>query len=114
MIPHQIINDQAALVKTDRELDNDNAYEMVETITELQNNGYKFILLDFSDLEFLSSAGVGSILGTIEISREMEGDIIICNASSKIMHILELLDLVDYFTIKGTVEEARQSYVERN
>ena len=114
MIPHQIINDQTALVKTARELDNDNAYEMVETITELQNNGHKFILLDFSELEFLSSAGVGSILGTIEISREMEGDIIICNASSKIMHILELLDLVDYFTIKGTVEEARQSYVKGN
>ena len=110
MVPHQIINDETALIKTGRELDNDNAYEMVEAITELQNNGCKFILLDFSDLEFLSSAGVGSILGTIEISREMEGDIIICNASTKIMHILELLDLVDYFTIKRTVEEARQFY----
>lgn len=109
MIPYQTINDQTALIKAERELDNDNAHEMVETITELQNNDFKFILLDFSDLEFLSSAGVGSILGTIEISREMGGDIIICNASGKIMHILELLDLLEYFTMKQTIDEAVKS-----
>jgi len=110
MIQHQTVNDQTALIKSGRELDNDNAHEMVETIMELQNNDFKFILLDFSDLEFLSSAGVGSILGTIEISREMQGDIIICNASKKIMHILELLDLAEYFTLKDTVGEAIKLY----
>lgn len=110
MIPHQVINDEVALIRTGRELDNDNAHEMVQTIMELQNSGYKFILLDFSDLVFFSSAGVGSILGTIEISRELGGDIIICNASDKIMHILEVLDLIDFFTIIKTVEDAKISY----
>lgn len=110
MIPHQVVNDEAALINTGRELDNDNAHEMVQKISELQNSGYKFILLDFSNLEFLSSAGVGSILGTIEISREQGGNIIICNPSEKIMHILEVLDLIDFFTIINTVEDAKQSY----
>jgi len=112
MIPHRTINDETAIIKTGRELDNDNAHEMVETITDLQTNSYKFILLDFSDLEFLSSAGVGSILGTIEISREMGGDIIICNASEKIMHVLEILDLLDFFTLRKTIEDAKKSIVE--
>ncbi len=111
MISHQKINDEAVMIKTGRELDNNNAHEMVEAITDLQDRKYKFIIMDFSELEFLSSAGVGSILGTIEISRELGGDIIICNASEKILHILEVLDLLDYFTIRDKLEDARNCCV---
>ena len=83
MIQKQILNDQTALVTTSKVLDNSNAHEMVEILTNLQKEGYKFLIIDVQELEFLSSAGVGSILGTIEISREAGGDIIICNASEK-------------------------------
>ncbi len=114
MLSHQVINDEAALINTGRELDNNNAHEMVELITELQSKQYKYVFLDFTELEFLSSAGVGSILGTIEILREAGGDIVICNASEKILHILDVLDLTDYLTIKKSVEEARKTYVDAN
>jgi len=108
MIRQQALNDNTAMVTTSKVLDNSNAHEMVEILTNLQNEGYKFLIIDIQELEFLSSAGVGSILGTIEVSREAGGDIIICNASENITHVLEILDLCDYLTIKNSMEEAQE------
>ena len=93
-------------IDTGKMLDNNNAHEMVATINEALEAGYHHIILDMGHLEFLSSAGVGSILGTVEMARRAGGDIILCDASPTILHVLEVLDLSDYLTIKADREEA--------
>ena len=50
MISHEVLNDESAIIKTGKELDNNNAHEMVEKITSLQNSHFKFIIMDFSEL----------------------------------------------------------------
>jgi len=102
----KVLKDDTLLINPGRVLDNNNAHEMVEIITKAQEGGYKFIIVDLAQLEFLSSAGVGSILGTIEISREAGGDIILCNLRPTIFHVLEVLDLVDYLTVREDTKEA--------
>ncbi len=64
---HKILNKDTIIIGAGKQLDNNNAHEMVETITDAQSKGYKFIVLDMKQLEFISSAGVGSILGTIAL-----------------------------------------------
>jgi anti-anti-sigma factor len=100
------LNDETVLLNPGRVLDNNNAHEMVDTVTKAQEAGYKYIIVDFGELEFLSSAGVGSILGTIETSREAGGDIVLCNVRPTILHVLEVLDLVDYLTVKADAQQA--------
>lgn len=102
----KVLSDDTVLLGPGRVLDNNNAHEMVEVISKAQESGYKYIIVDFGELEFLSSAGVGSILGTIEISREAGGDIVLCNVRPTIMHVLEVLDLADYLTVKAGAQEA--------
>ncbi len=105
-ITKTIINNDVIIIKPIKTLDNNNAHEMVNIITGIQESGYKTIVMDMTDLEFLSSAGVGSILGTIETSREAGGDIILCNVPESINHILDVLDLTDYLTIRENKEKA--------
>ncbi len=100
------LNDETVLLNPGRVLDNNNAHEMVDVITRAQDGGFKYIIVDLGDLEFLSSAGVGSILGTIEVSREAGGDIVLCNVRPTILHVLEVLDLADYLTVKVDAQEA--------
>ncbi len=100
------LKDDVLTIDTGKMLDNNNAHEMVATISAALEEGYRHIILDMSKLEFLSSAGVGSILGTVEIARESGGDIILCDASPTIVHVLEVLDLVDYLTVMGNLREA--------
>ncbi|MFH2037279.1 MAG: STAS domain-containing protein [Candidatus Zixiibacteriota bacterium] len=101
------ISDKTAIIETGKVLDNNNAHNMVQCITELNQDHIQFIILDMIDLEFLSSAGVGSIIGTVELFREMGGDIILCQVSDQIRHILRILDLEEFLTIKENIEEAK-------
>ena len=100
------LRDNILRIDTGKMLDNNNAHEMVATINEALESGYLNIILDMGQLEFLSSAGVGSILGTVETAREANGDIILCNVSPTILHVLDVLDLSDYLTIKADQQEA--------
>jgi len=110
----QALQDNVLRIDTGKMLDNNNAHEMVATINEGLEAGYHNIILDMGQLEFLSSAGVGSILGTVETAREAGGDIILCDASPTILHVLEVLDLADYLTIKVDKKEAAAACGVRN
>jgi stage II sporulation protein AA (anti-sigma F factor antagonist) len=106
--PQNIVNKRTLIINPGRMLDNNNAHDMVGTITEAQGSGFNYIILDMAELEFISSAGVGSILGTIEISRESGGDIVLCNVSRTIRHIFKVLDLVDYLNIQDDLTQAKE------
>ncbi len=105
-ITKRILGDDTILINPGRVLDNNNAHEMATAISAAQVRGFRFIIIDAAELEFISSAGVGSIVGAVETSREAGGDILLCNISSTVQHILNVLDLADYLTIKATTEEA--------
>jgi anti-sigma B factor antagonist len=104
----QALRDDVLLLKLGQKLDNNNAHQMVEEISSALESGYRYLIIDMTDLEFLSSAGVGSFLGTVETARAAGGDIILCNVSENITHVLTVLDVADYLTIKtdrGQAEE---------
>ncbi len=105
-ITTQDISADIVVIKSAWMLDNNNAHEMVQIITSLQQRGVRCIIIDMADLQFISSAGVGSILGTVESSREAGGDIILAGPSETILHVFLVLDLLDYLTIKGSEQEA--------
>ena len=99
-------NDDSRLIRTGEVLDNSNADRFSSLLMDLYSTGAKNILIDMDKLEFLSSAGIGSILGAVELFRERSGDIVLTNVSIKIMHILDILNITDYLTICKSAEEA--------
>ncbi|PKK85038.1 MAG: hypothetical protein CVT49_00410 [candidate division Zixibacteria bacterium HGW-Zixibacteria-1] len=107
-IPTKQLNDDTVVINPGGQLDNSNAHILTEAISRAQNSGFRYIIVDMKQLEFISSAGVGSILGSVEISREANGDIVICNASENIMHVLSVLDLTEYLTIRSDRNQAEE------
>jgi anti-anti-sigma factor len=105
-LQEDIVRDDTVVITTGSSLDNNNAHEMVDAILAAQSRGFATIVIDMRALEFLSSAGVGAILGTVEASREAGGDIVLCNASRNIMHVFSVLDLAEFLTIKETRDQA--------
>ncbi|SYZ72071.1 hypothetical protein TRIP_C20186 [Candidatus Zixiibacteriota bacterium] len=102
----QELTGHISLITLGNMLDNYNAEQLVQAILRAQERDFKYIIIDCERLEFLSSAGVGAILGTIETSRESGGDIILCNLSGTIAHVLQVLDLHDFLTTAATRQEA--------
>lgn len=107
------LSSSTLVINPGRLLDNSNAHEMVDTISRAQAMGYKYLIIDMHQLEFISSAGVGSILGSIETSREAGGDIVLCNVSESIRAVLDVLDLTDFLTIAVSVDEAAREYASK-
>ncbi len=100
------VSEGTVLIELGRMLDNNNAEELVSAISGAQTRGSKFIVLDCRRLEFISSAGVGAILGTIDASRDQGGDIILCDVPETVAHVFRVLDLWDFLTILGARQEA--------
>ena len=100
------VSDDSRLIHTGEVLDNSNADGFSSLLMELYSADVKYILIDMAKLKFLSSSGIGSILGTVELFRERNGDIVLTNVCHKIMHILDVLNLTDYLTICQSTEEA--------
>ena len=101
-----VLRDDARLIRTGSALDNSNADQFASLLTDLHGSDIRYIIIDMTNLEFLSSAGVGSILGTVELFRERKGDIVLTGVGEKILHVLNVLDLTEYLTLRSTTQEA--------
>ena len=64
-----------------------------EIDANLQRSLPKELVLDFRDVTFMDSSGVGLIMGRYKLVRSMGGGIVIKNASEPIARILRLAGL---------------------
>ncbi len=72
---------------------------MSSLLSQMLKGGIRYAIIDMKELELLSSAEVRSILGVLGGFRDAGGDIVLCNVSDRILHVLEILDLRDFLTI---------------
>ena len=68
------------------------------------------LVLDFHGLEYISSAGLGVLMGLIEEVRAMGGDMKLAALPEKIFHVLDLLGFPIVFQIFPTVKEAEAAF----
>jgi anti-sigma B factor antagonist len=68
------------------------------------------VVLDFHTLDYISSAGLGVLMGLIEEVRSQQGDIKLAALPEKIFHVLDLLGFPMVFQIYPTVPEAIEAF----
>lgn len=77
----------------------------LQSLTEEQR--YK-IVVNFKDLAYISSAGLGVFMGFIENIREHQGDIKLTNMNPKIYRVF---DLLGFPTIYDILDDEQQAIV---
>lgn len=75
----------------------------------LEEKKYK-IIVNFKDLSYISSAGLGVFMGFIEEVRRHDGDIKLTNMSPKIYRVFDLLGFPALYEIFDTEDEAKQKF----
>ena len=87
-------------------LDAHTAPELEAAISKLiENEKYK-ILVNFTELEYISSAGLGVFMAFIEEVREKGGDIKLCCMQQRVFSVFDLLGFPLLFDIVDTEEQA--------
>lgn len=87
-------------VKLDGRLDTNTAPELEKELKEALS-GVKELVFDFSDLKYISSAGLRLILST-QKTMNQQGTLVIENVNDLIMEIFETTGFDDVLTIKET------------
>ncbi|NLP08906.1 STAS domain-containing protein [bacterium] len=87
-------------------LDAHTAPKLEEAIQSLIDDGRYQIIVNFSDLTYISSAGLGVFMGFIEEIRNKNGDIKMCRMSPKIYRVFDLLGFPTIYQIFDREEEA--------
>lgn len=71
-------------------------------------NGFHCLILDISGLSYISSAGIGAMMGLARRLSQLGGDLVLLNPTQKVFMILEGLGFTKIFKIAENADEAVQ------
>lgn len=76
------------------DIDHHTAKELRETIDKAVEGALPTLLiLDFKDVTFMDSSGIGLVMGRYKLMKSLDGEIKVSNASSHIKKVMKLAGL---------------------
>ena len=108
-VPSQNPDRHVKLVKFTGQLDESNVDEKAKIVYEIiQSTPQNLSLIfDFSGLEYMNSKSIGYLTDWYTKLSERKGSIVIAQAKSNILDILQVVGLTQLIKCVGTVEEAK-------
>lgn len=101
------INESGSVVaEIDGYLDAHTVVGFEEQMNSLIEAGASRIVVDLERLNYISSAGIGAMIGLVQRLRRSSGDLVLVRPSPKVQKILDLLGFTEIFKIVSTEDEA--------
>ncbi len=79
-------------------------------LEEMAKGGEFNILIDCKDLDYISSAGLGALMGVIERVKSNNGDIKLCNTSNNVYRVFDILGFTELFEIYDSIEKGLRAF----
>ena len=99
-ITNREIND-IAVIDFEGDLDTNTSPKAEKFINKIIDQNKKKILVNFKNLDYISSAGLRVLLGTMKMLHKMEGELKICDLNET---VLEIFDISGFSTILSVCE----------
>jgi anti-anti-sigma factor len=87
-------------------LDAEKAPELEKKGREVLEQNYQKLVIDASEVEYLSSAGLCALLNLRKLAQERHSRVFICGPSSTVKQVLQISGFDKLFVIRASVEEA--------
>jgi anti-sigma B factor antagonist len=98
--PHKSLH-TVLVLRVKGSIDSDTAPAFERQLETLLEQKHHRLLVDLSDVEYISSAGIGIFVGMVQRFRALpQGDLKVCRAAKKVMKVFDaigLSDLLDFF-----------------
>jgi len=92
-------------------LDSSTFPQLQEHLDNLLQQGTNYYLLDLEDLTYISSAGLGVLMGILREVREKKGDLKIISMSEKIERVFSLLGFSRLMKVYSSEQEALEAFL---
>jgi anti-sigma B factor antagonist len=91
-------------------LDIEGAKMLVEKMTQILDGGERHIVLDFTDISYINSAGLCGLILVAKQLASSGGKLVLAAVSEPNQNILEISGLTSIFTLRPTRAEALGSF----
>lgn len=102
--------DRVTIVKPTGFVDAVTAGTLAEALAGQLQAGNSSLVVDLDQVEYMSSAGLRVLLGTLKDARRQGGDLRVANARGEVRQILEMSGFTNVVPIHATLTEAVSSY----
>lgn len=92
------------------EIGTETVNQLKDKMEAIVNEGKNRLVMDFSDVSYLNSMGLGVIAGTLKRVKKENGDLKLLNLSPAVRELLELTRLTKVFEIFDSEESAIKSF----
>lgn len=80
------------------------------TIKELLRQGKKRLVLDLSNVDYIDSAGLGTLVAAYTSARNEGGEVRLASVAGRFGELLNITKLVTIFSVHDTVADAVKSF----
>ena len=83
------------------QIDSSTSAELEKRLTELLDGGVKEFILDFNNVDYISSAGLRVLVKAMKEIKHLQGKMCIRAVKDYIMEVFEISGLTSFFTISA-------------
>ena len=98
------------IFKLNGRLDSNTSQGFEKKIFQAIDDGSKNMIIDFKDLEYISSAGLRVILKATKALKREEGKMMLCDMQDYVKEVFEIAGFDSFLPIVGTMDDAIQSF----
>jgi anti-sigma B factor antagonist len=98
------------IFKLNGRLDSNTSQGFEKKIFQAIDDGSKSMVIDFKDLEYISSAGLRVILKATKALKREEGKMMLCDMQDYVKEVFEIAGFDSFLPIVGTMDDALQSF----
>jgi anti-anti-sigma factor len=99
-----------AELKVEGEVDAHTSRELNEVLKDLLAQGHCRLVLDASQMGYISSAGLRVILFAHREARDLGGEVRVCGLNAQVRRVFEIAGLDDVLHISDTPEESKEGW----
>ena len=113
ILKYDLVNNKAAVITAIGELDTYTSPRLRQLVIELVESGHIWLIIDLSDIEFMSSTGLGVIVGALKRTHARQGGISLVAREERVVKIFRITGLSKLIKIFDEVPPAIQGMVTR-
>jgi anti-sigma B factor antagonist len=98
------------IFKLNGRLDSNTSHGFEQKLFDAISNGSKQLVVDFKDLDYISSAGLRVILKATKALKREEGRIMLCSMQDYVKEVFEIAGFDTFLPIVNNRDEAIQSF----
>ena len=104
------IKNNVSIFKLNGRLDSNTSQGFEKKIFQAISDGSKNMIVDFKDLDYISSAGLRVILKATKAIKREDGRIMLCSMQDYVKEVFEIAGFDSFLSIVGTMDDALKSF----